>query len=88
MSTILKTRIVRIGNSQGVRIPKLFLEQIQLTDDVELELQSDQIVIRSARRVRDGWDAAFQAMAEHGDDQLLDGDTIQGTRWDEDEWTW
>ncbi len=88
MSTILKTRIVKIGNSQGVRIPKLFLEQTQLSDNVELELQSDQIVIRSARRVREGWDAAFQAMAQHGDDQLLDGELVQGTSWDEDEWTW
>ena len=88
MSTVLKTRIVKIGNSQGVRIPKLFLEQTQLRDDVELELQPDHIVIRAARRVRAGWDAAFQAMASHGDDQLLDTDTLQGSRWDEDEWTW
>jgi antitoxin MazE len=88
MNTILKTRIVKIGNSQGVRIPKLFLEQSQLLDDVELELQQDQIVIRSARRVRAGWDAAFQAMAAHGDDQLLDGATIEASAWDEDEWTW
>jgi antitoxin MazE len=88
MSTILKTRIVKIGNSQGVRIPKLFLEQTQLSDDVELELQPDHIVIRSARRVRAGWDAAFQAMAMHGDDRLLDGDAALGTTWDEDEWSW
>lgn len=88
MSTILKTRIVKIGNSQGVRIPKLFLEQTQLSDDVELELQPDQIVIRSARRVRAGWDAAFQAMAAQGDDQLLDNEMSVATSWDQDEWTW
>ncbi len=88
MSTVLKTRIVKIGNSQGVRIPKLFLEQTQLGDEVELELQSDQIVIRPARRSRHEWDAAFQAMAEQSDDQLLDGDALQATTWDEDEWTW
>ena len=88
MSTIVKTRIVKIGNSQGVRIPKLFLEQTQLSDAVEMELQPDQIVIRAARRVREGWDLAFQAMAEHGDDQVLDGHMLQETSWDEDEWTW
>ena len=88
MSTVLKTRIVKIGNSQGVRIPKLFLEQTQLEDEVELELQADQIVIRSARRPRTGWDRAFQGMAEQQDDQLLDGDMGPGTTWDEDEWTW
>jgi antitoxin MazE len=88
MNTILKTRIVKIGNSQGVRIPKLFLEQTQLSDNVELELQPDQIVIRSARRVRAGWDTAFQAMAAHGDDRLLDSETVEATTWDQDEWTW
>jgi antitoxin MazE len=88
MNTILKTRIVKIGNSQGVRIPKLFLEQSQLRDDVELELQPDQIVIRSARRVRAGWDAAFQAMAAQGDDQLLDDEMVDASAWDDDEWTW
>ncbi len=88
MSTVLKTRIVKIGNSHGVRIPKLFLEQMQLGEEVELEMQSDQIVIRPARRSRQGWDTAFQAMAEHGDDQLLDGAVLPATAWDEDEWAW
>lgn len=88
MSTIVKTRIVKIGNSQGVRIPKLFLEQTHLSDDIELELQPDQIVIRSARRVRDGWDTAFQAMATVGDDHLLDDVHSAATTWDEAEWTW
>jgi len=88
MNTVLKTRIVKIGNSQGVRIPKLFLEQTRLGDEVELELQADQIVIRPARRTREGWDTAFHTMAEQGDDQLLDRDVLSATTWDEDEWTW
>ncbi len=88
MSTVVKTRIVKIGNSQGVRIPKLFLEQTQLGEEVELELQAGQIVIRSARRARAGWESKFQMMAEHGDDRLLDSDVPPATAWDEDEWTW
>lgn len=87
MSTVHKTRIVKIGNSQGVRIPKLFLDQIQLGDEVELELQADQIVIRSARHAREGWDAAFRTMAETGDDRLLD-EVATLSAWDEDEWVW
>lgn len=87
MSTVLKTRIIRIGNSQGIRIPKLFLDQTQLGEEVELELQADRIVIRPARRAREEWDTAFRAMADAGDDRLLDqAPTL--TNWDEDEWTW
>ena len=43
---------------------------------------------RHARRTREGWDRAFQAMAEQRDDQLLDGEMLQATGWDEDEWEW
>lgn len=88
MSMVFKTRIVTIGNSQGARIPKIFLEEISLGEEVELELQSDQIVIRSVRQAREGWERAFQAMAEQGDDQLLDADSMATSSWDEQEWTW
>lgn len=44
---IMKTRIVKIGNSQGIRIPKLLLERSNLAEEVELEAQDNQIVIRS-----------------------------------------
>ena len=70
MGTVLKARIIKIGNSQGIRIPKLLLDQVGLGEDVELEAQQDRIVIRPARRPRDGWDEQFKAMAEHGDDQF------------------
>ena len=45
MPTVVKTRIVKIGNSQGIRIPKLLLEQSNLGEEVELELEQDQIIV-------------------------------------------
>jgi antitoxin (DNA-binding transcriptional repressor) of toxin-antitoxin stability system/antitoxin component of MazEF toxin-antitoxin module len=48
----MKARIVRIGNSQGIRIPKPLLEQTGLADDVELEVEGDCLVIRAAGRPR------------------------------------
>ena len=82
----MRTRIIKIGNSQGVRIPKLFLEQSRLQDEVEMEAQGNQIVLRSATVPRQGWGEAFQAMAAKGDDQLLDSDLVQASQWDE--WQW
>ena len=84
----MKTRIVRIGNSQGVRIPKLLLERSNLPDEVELEAQDNQIVIRSAKQPRENWELVFQAMANRGDDDLLDKSPLPQSRWDEDEWEW
>ena len=84
----MKARIVRIGNSQGIRIPKLILEQTGLHGEVEISAERDAVVIRSATRPRAGWDAAFLAMARRGDDGLLDdvGPTL--STWDEDAWEW
>ena len=88
MATVVKTRIIKIGNSQGIRIPKLLLDQTDLGDEVELELQQRQIVIRSAHQPRAGWEERFKAMAEAGDDKLLDGDVMVPTAWDQEEWEW
>lgn len=84
----MKTRIVRIGNSQGVRIPKLLIERSNLSEEVELEALHNQIVIRSARQPRADWESAFRTMAERNDDELLDENLQNQTRWDEDEWQW
>jgi antitoxin MazE len=84
----MKTRIIKIGNSQGIRIPKVLLEQSGLGEEVDLEVQDAQIVIRAADHPRRGWDEAFHAMAEQDDDQLLDGDLTGQTDWDKDDWQW
>ncbi len=87
-NVLMRTRIVKIGNSLGVRIPKLLLEQSQLAEEVEIEAFDRQIVIRSARQPRGDWDAAFQMMAQNGDDALLDGEARNLSDWDETEWQW
>jgi antitoxin MazE len=82
----MKARIVRIGNSRGVRIPKPVIEQIGLGDDIEMVVREGALVITPLGRPRAGWGEAFRAMAERGDDALVD--EPQGTRWDDDEWQW
>jgi antitoxin MazE len=84
----VKTRIIQIGNSQGIRIPKPILEQLGFTDEVELEVLPDQLVIRSVHQPRRQWDESFKAMAETGDDQLLDDEPLTLTEWEEREWEW
>jgi antitoxin MazE len=86
MNTI-KTKIVKIGNSQGVRIPKVLLDQTNLDEEVELEVQDNSIVIRSSLPARHGWDESFQLMAEQGDDHLIDED-FSLSSWDEEDWEW
>jgi len=82
----MKARIIQIGNSRGVRIPRALLEQAHLTEDVQLEAAPNQIIIRSAHAPREGWAAAFQLMAKRGDDALIDEATSNS--FDETEWKW
>jgi antitoxin MazE len=84
----MKTRIVRIGNSQGVRIPKPLLEQTGLSGEVEIESRDGELVIRPTARPRADWAAEFCEMARRGDDDLLDNAPPTLSAWDEDEWEW
>ena len=84
----MRARIVKIGNSQGIRIPKPLLEQTGIMEDVELEVDQNQIVIRPVSNPRAGWDEAFQAMADRGDDTIIDEAENISHSWDEDEWQW
>ena len=82
----MKARIVRIGNSQGVRLPKSLLAEARLTEEVELQAEPGRIVIRAPRKPRAGWAEAARRMRERGEDRLLDG--AAPTRFDEREWKW
>ena len=83
---VAKTRIVRIGNSRGIRVPKLLLDQGKLPAEVELQAEPGRLVVRAARGPRVGWAEAAKAMHERGDDQLLDAQT--STRFDDKDWRW
>jgi antitoxin MazE len=84
----MRASIVRIGNSQGIRIPKVVLEQTHLKGEVELEVRDQQILIRAVRKPRQDWGRKFRLMAEKGDDRLLDSDVVGQTSWDKEEWEW
>lgn len=85
----MRTRIIKIGNSQGIRIPKILLQESRLGKDVELIPEKEQIVIRSIRKIRCGWEKSFQEMAKNKDDILLDNSSlIHQNSWDEHEWEW
>ena len=71
MSTT-RMRIVKIGNSHGIRIPKTMRDQLGLTDIVEVEIQNNMLIVRAVTKPREHWASQFQRMAAQGDDQLLD----------------
>lgn len=82
----IRTRLIQIGNSRGLRIPKVLVEQLGLGGDVEIAVRAGQLVVRAASHPREGWDEQFQAMAQRGDDAPLMDDLAN--EWDDSEWEW
>ncbi len=82
----MKARLIRIGNSRGVRLPKPVIEEAGLQEDVELQVRGNTVVIGPRKRPRVGWAEAAKRMREAADDRLLD--TAAPTKFDEREWRW
>jgi antitoxin MazE len=82
----MKTRLVRIGNSRGVRLPKPLIEEAGLSDEVEVRAREGSIIILPVAGVRSGWAEAAQKLRENDADHLLDEPTP--TRFDEEGWSW
>lgn len=83
----MRTRIVKIGNSEGIRIPKPLLEETGLSGEVELTVEGARLILSPIQNPRDGWDEAFAATASQGGDSLLDADSLPPTDWEES-WVW
>ncbi len=79
----MKTRLVRIGNSRGIRLAKPVLEQAGLEDEVEIRVEPGAVIITAAVSPRAGW---AEAAARHGPSELVDAPSA--TRFDDEEWSW
>ena len=83
---LVKSRLIRIGNSRGVRLPKPLIEEAGLDEEVEVQVRGSAVVISSRAAPRTGWADAARLMRERGDNGLLDAPTR--TRFDDKEWRW
>ncbi len=83
----MRADLIRIGNSQGFRIPKVILEQCGFEKSVEIIVEGNCLVIKPISATRAGWDDAFRDMAAAGDDIPLFGEAMDSD-FDESEWMW
>lgn len=82
----MKARLVRIGNSRGVRLPKPLIQEAGLSDEVELRVRNGTVVIMSTARPRAGWGEAARRVRQRGEDGLLEEPTP--THFDQEDWKW
>jgi antitoxin MazE len=83
----MKVKLVSIGNSKGIRIPRSIIETCGFGDEVELDVGNGVVVLAPVGKLRQGWDEAFAAMAAAGDDAPVVAEALRHD-WDEREWRW
>jgi len=69
--------IIRIGNSQGIRLSKTILKKYNIKNSLEIILEKGRIILIPKTEPRQGWAEKFKEMAENGDDQLLIDDVFE-----------
>ena len=78
--------LVSIGNSKGIRLPKVILEQLNITDKLELEVENKQLVLKPVKKTpRDGWEKSFIQMKLNNEDKLIMADDSNTEAF---EWEW
>ena len=83
----MKSELVRIGNSRGIRIPKPLIEQCGLGDEVDLRVENECLIISPEHKPRKGWEEKFRAAGSAADDESL-LETVGMNEFDGKEWRW
>lgn len=84
----MKTQLIKIGNSKGIRIPKTMVEQCKLNGELNIVVRENEIVIKADENNRLGWDEAFKKAASLKENSMVDEDGMNLADWDQKEWKW
>ncbi len=81
--------LVKIGNSQGIRIPKALVEQAHLEGkELKLQLVKDGLLVSPSKKPREGWKEAIEAsLIAHGKEPL-DSEWLDAPLASDEEWEW
>jgi len=83
------TSLIRIGNSQGVRIPKAIIEQAQLEDkELEFKIIDDGLLIKPVKKPREGWKDQFDKAIQSGVSNQAEQEWLDAPLVDDEDWEW
>ena len=84
---IMRAKIIRIGNSRGIRLPKPILEASGITDEVDLKVEEGRVILmRPQKHPREGWAESIAAIGPDEED-WSDWQKFPN-EFDDTEWTW
>lgn len=83
----MKIKLINIGNSKGLRLPKALIQQYNISDDLQIELKEDGILLKPITRLRSGWSEQFEKAVKLNEPQEKKWNEAPN-RFDKEEWTW
>jgi len=82
-------QIVKIGNSKGVRIPKVLIEEAHLEGkELNFRVVEDGLIISPSQEPRKGWAEAVQVSQTSHGSEPLDREWLDSPLLSEEEWEW
>ena len=83
------TTLIKIGNSQGVRIPKAIIEQAQLSNKkLEFKIIDDGLLIQPVKKPRQGWKEQFDNASKLKESDYSNQVWLSAPLADTEEWKW
>ncbi len=83
------TTLIRIGNSQGIRIPKAVIEQARLEDkQLEFKIIDDGLLIQPVKKNREGWKEQFDKALKPQESSEAEQEWLDAPLVDEEDWEW
>jgi len=80
------TMLTKIGNSQGIRIPKPIIKQADLEGkEIEFEVVEEGLLLKPVKKKRQNWEKDIASKLQ-GQDEAVDEAMLNDT--DLDEWEW
>ena len=81
--------LIRIGNSQGVRIPKAIIDQARLKDtEFEFKIMDEGLLIQPVRKPRQGWKEQFQHEQFSRAEKEIDREWLDAPLVKDEDWEW
>ena len=81
------TSLIRIGNSQGVRIPKAIIEQAKLENkELAFRVVEGGLLIKPTKKTRQGWKQEFDKVLKHKEGDQIDNEWLEAPLVEEEDW--
>jgi len=81
--------LVKIGNSQGIRIPKPLIRQAHLEGkELDIQVVKQGLLVSPSKKPREGWEKAIETILLNKGEEATDSDWLDATLTSDDDLEW